>query len=585
MAALTALALWLYWPVLSGGLVWDDREIIRQLQQVAAESWVSQVFFYPYLGDEYYRPFVQLTLMANANSGLPFVWAAHATNLLIYLLCLNVLLLLFYQQHGTENLLPTLVAGLVFVLHPAFIELVAWISGRCDLLLIFFTLAGLAIDASALPVMWRRCGVLLGFMLALLSKETGVLFPVFLFGLRMLRTENKGWTLSHLPRWIWRSQKMDVLLLLGGFAGYMLLRYHTLGLLMHTGEQASRNVGNIFQHSAYIFKTAYWYCVLAIFPQVDVSPVYPVPVPVNILTRESVLGFGLLAGGMFVMVAPRFTFRAKLGVAMMALLFLPIANIHVLPIEDNLIHLRYLALPVVALILVLLPVVLQGVQRAGPRWQAFVVAVLFVWCVSAVMTIRSIVPLWRSNLSLWHWVAVTKPTSQLGWQNYTSNLFVSGNFELCLSAVDQAQAWQPNNPSIHANGALCAEELGRYQQAQYYVDAVLASPAVTPQVYSRMLTLDVLLSLQQVTAVPATGMTLAQRDQGYLMRARELDPDNPMLAPVGILLALKYAPEIDARAYFQQPFQVEEVRRYLKSIPGEPGVLTRRLDSMMTSLK
>ena len=45
MAALTALALWLYWPVLSGGLVWDDREIIRQLQQVAAESWVSQVFF------------------------------------------------------------------------------------------------------------------------------------------------------------------------------------------------------------------------------------------------------------------------------------------------------------------------------------------------------------------------------------------------------------------------------------------------------------------------------------------------------------------------------------------------------------
>ncbi len=178
-------------------------------------------------GADYYRPLLTYSVMHDW-----FWWGTnpfgyHLTNLLLH--ALNALLvgLIITRIAGPGKRYPGTLASIVFALHPAHPEAVAWIAGRVDLLSAFFYL--LTIRAY-LAYRWsgrrRHLGIALAAMAAgLTSKESVITVPAVLLTLDVCLKMSRG-----LPRWAFGARPAGLLFV--ALAGaYLLFRRAILGSL------------------------------------------------------------------------------------------------------------------------------------------------------------------------------------------------------------------------------------------------------------------------------------------------------------------------------------------------------------------
>ena len=182
--ALLLLVLLVYGRTLFFGYVYDDVLLLEQNQVLVNAPLSWDLVARPVLEDSsYFRPLafftwwleVQLTPKSN-----PMV--SHGFQLLFYyLLGLQMWLLLraFLKNHPRQALVAA-GATVVYLLHPANAELVSWISDRFDLLANLFMLAALTLFFRFKGGFWRTGAILLCGVLALFSKETGILLIGFL---------------------------------------------------------------------------------------------------------------------------------------------------------------------------------------------------------------------------------------------------------------------------------------------------------------------------------------------------------------------------------------------------------------------
>ena len=117
----------------------------------------------------------------------------HLTNIVLNGLAGVLIALLLADLFG--SFWPVLLGGLAFTLHPMHVESVAFVAGRTDILMaIFITVAFLALVRFRRRPNWGWLAlVVAGYVLALLAKETAIVFPVF--SLLFL-----GWPLSPTAR-------------------------------------------------------------------------------------------------------------------------------------------------------------------------------------------------------------------------------------------------------------------------------------------------------------------------------------------------------------------------------------------------
>jgi hypothetical protein len=115
----------------------------------------------------------------------------HLTNLVLHLMTSGLIFLLL-QKLGYKNWLA-LIFSLIFSVHPATANTVAWISGRNDSLIAVFTLSSFIF----LTDYWKQ-GQIRGyawhiffFALALLTKETAVVIPILFFFYLFLDSNEK----------------------------------------------------------------------------------------------------------------------------------------------------------------------------------------------------------------------------------------------------------------------------------------------------------------------------------------------------------------------------------------------------------
>jgi tetratricopeptide (TPR) repeat protein len=128
----------------------------------------------------YYRPAFMIWLTANHSLfGLdPLFW--HLSAIALYLA--SCLLLCFFACRLTESRGIAVIAVLLFGLHPAHVETVAWVSGATESLLGVMLLGSLLCywkhQDSGRPRMsgWLVASLILGF-LAVLTKETALVLP------------------------------------------------------------------------------------------------------------------------------------------------------------------------------------------------------------------------------------------------------------------------------------------------------------------------------------------------------------------------------------------------------------------------
>ncbi len=222
LAAVALFSAALYLPSTRYGFVWDDDTLITN-NSLLAHSRPADIFSRGFWagspeqvagpGASYYRPLVTLSFWLDLKVSQTNPHWFHLVNLLLYALAaVAVTLVLWELLHSG---VWALLGGLLFAAHSSHVESVAFVSGRTDILLtLFIGIAAFALLRSLRKHnRWWWLAVPPAFGLALLSKETAVLFPLLVALAPLLvgmRYDRHHW--------------LPLLAILAVLAGYLLLR-------------------------------------------------------------------------------------------------------------------------------------------------------------------------------------------------------------------------------------------------------------------------------------------------------------------------------------------------------------------------
>ena len=165
--------------------VWNDWTLV--IENYLIKDWsnlpeiFTSVFWKPLVGEPFpiYRPLVSISLMADFSFWVLKPWGYHLSNVSLHVVnsILAYSLMRVYVSPATA-----LMASVLFAVHPIHTESVTYISGRGDLLMALFLLSGvIAFLKSERHRSWPLYIASLPlFFLALLAKETAVIFPLLL---------------------------------------------------------------------------------------------------------------------------------------------------------------------------------------------------------------------------------------------------------------------------------------------------------------------------------------------------------------------------------------------------------------------
>jgi tetratricopeptide (TPR) repeat protein len=169
-----------YSSALSNGFVLDDQTLI--VNNIFLRQWNKWwVFFVAPISvgggvaSPFYRPLQPLLyLMIYHLAGLkPLLF--HAVNIVLH--SANACLVYILGKKLGFKSVPTLMASLLWALHPVHVEAVVYASATADVLYAFFSLLGLIVVTPFFTQRQIYLSVPL-FVLGLLSKETAVVFPL-----------------------------------------------------------------------------------------------------------------------------------------------------------------------------------------------------------------------------------------------------------------------------------------------------------------------------------------------------------------------------------------------------------------------
>ena len=214
-----------YLPCLAGDFVFDDLHAVRDNSALTSLANVPSFFVdvgtFSSLDCRLYRPVLLTSYALDASVGGMHPWAFKLTNLLLHAVC-SVLIYSIARRFAVARM-PAAVAAVLFAVHPLASEAVNTISGRSNLLMVVGLLAAVRCHLAAMSGRWWWSGgALLCGIVAVGSKEPGVILPVLLCvveGLRMLRTGDRD-----LRGVFYRVAPTAVLMV-----GFLILRDHLLG--------------------------------------------------------------------------------------------------------------------------------------------------------------------------------------------------------------------------------------------------------------------------------------------------------------------------------------------------------------------
>ncbi|MEF3193763.1 MAG: hypothetical protein K6346_06090, partial [Halothiobacillaceae bacterium] len=421
--------------------VWDDWQLFIDNPALRMPDTVLEALTQPVLpGTTYFRPLPLASMAAEFLTVGINPALSHAINLMLH--ALNTLLVgliairLTSSYQGQGRSLRVLVASLIYAVHPALIEPVAWVAGRFDLMVTFFMLA--AIWGSLALQGWVRIAwVASMFLLAALSKEMAATLPLIL-AVFYLNQKDKGETWTSIWRGFWNTGEWQLYaaLLIIGFA-YLAMRAHFMGHIIHKDETVAHQFEDSLHHLAFIGQTILFYLKMSLWPFADINPQHPVN-PADLGDNQRLLGW------LAVILLPIITILAlasRRGAALMFAAFvftlLPVLNIIPLSIGGNIGHERFLAMPLAMLALSL--ALLHAPCRISPAMRralpVFVGATLIAWLAIAITNLRITVPLWKNGYTLWSWAYAKHPESDYVRFSFAASAIRHGHLEQAGEAL------------------------------------------------------------------------------------------------------------------------------------------------------
>jgi protein O-mannosyl-transferase len=437
------------------------------------------------LPSNYYRPGFLLWLFANYRLfGLETFWW-HLTTLLMHLAA--TLLIFLLARRLLNDQWASGFAGLIFALHPAHIEGAAWISGVTEpLLTVCFVGAFLAyIEYQERGAGRWLAGSLILFALALLQKETAVIFPLIAFAYDS----------------IFRRRRRAELPFLFLTAVYLIARWLAL-----------QGMGRILAPASWATLVSTWPSLVwfygwhLIWPM-NISSDYDLAYVTAIGWRDFGLPLVLLAITAIALWRwSRSNKNAEFAGIWMVITILPVLNITHLP-QGDFAHTRYLYLPSVGFAL-LLACAFRARRAARAAQCAMIVLIGGVYAYGVLDQSRY----WADNLALYRRGVATAPRNFRVQNNLGEELFNDHMPAEAIPLLEQALDGNGRSRTAFILG-LCELELN--------------DPTRAESAFRRAMELD------RSDPYPHLGLGLARFRQGHLAEAEaevrqaiQMDPLN-----------------------------------------------------------
>lgn len=483
---LVFLSLLAYRNSFRGEFVYDDTRQILENPVVTQPARLSQVFtsdVWAFRGDSqeaasnYWRPTFMLWLVGNYRLfGFESTVGWHWGSVLLHT-AVSLLSYLVLRQWK----LPPLLAGAavaLFAVHPVHVESVAWISGVTDVLLAVTLLGSLACVLSALqkPAWWKWGTAVFLYMLAVGSKEIGLFFPLFLFFIVWQDEKTQP------PAWRYAAQVSAPFLAVAVL--YFFLRLNILGQF-EVQTPWRQSVGGLLLTAPSLLA----FYVRQIFLPTTIGPSYPLRFvsPDNIGLLNFWIPIALLAfvavGLWFILPKNRL---AQIGVLLFGLFLLPVLNINAY-LPEQLVHDRYLYLPLLGALMVAITAVYHWLKEMLPEPRAAQVCLIgsLALCAPLLWQTWQYNTAWSSTLALWEWGIQTDPTSAFNRTEYAIALYDAGRLEEAKQLLDEVLAESAVTNAYIARADVNTE-LGDLNQAAADLQLVIQAYPDDPRGYERL---------------------------------------------------------------------------------------------------
>jgi tetratricopeptide (TPR) repeat protein len=445
------LMFWAYSPALNGEFLFDDNALPFSLPNAAAplRAWIGQI-----------RPVLMTTYWLNSQISAEDPYSYHILNVIIH--CLTSLLIFpmvrrLLEWAGAQASLRNLLAGfaaLIFLLHPAQTESVAYLAGRSE------SLSALLAAAAFTVFLYRRqtavswaavAAIFTLFGAAVLSKEQAVVLPA------LLLLTDYWWNPGFSFQGIRRNWKLYLPMALGAAMGVAFFWNLILGA--DTGGSAGFGIKE-FTWYQYFFtqcRALFVYIGMFLLP-VNLTADWDFPISMTILDRGAI--FGLLA--LLALAAAAWRYRRRFPLAgygyfVFLLLMSPTSSI--LPIKDPIAE-RRLYFSMFGLLLILVDLL----SRLKVDRRALAAACLVV-ALAAAGTTRARAAVWANPVSLWEDTVRKSPNKRRAHFQLGYAYDQQTRYGQALEEFQKTAELGPLTPDLLLDWGLVYDHLGQFDQA------------------------------------------------------------------------------------------------------------------------
>jgi protein O-mannosyl-transferase len=463
-----AAGLVVFLNTLHGQFVYDDQwQIVRNtLIQDSSQFWhaLTSDVWAVHGGEQatsnYWRPSFVFWMILNFRC---FGLATFGWHLSSVLLHLGVVALAFALLRRLNVSGP--VAGaiaLLFAVHPVHTESIAWISGATDLILCLALLGSIwfvvMLGERMTPLRWILALAL--YLVALGAKEIAILYPLIVVAVLWRRerdSENESISPARALSIAWPFAAAAI--------AYFIARQSILGTVQLSKSEVSFGETILTAPAVCAF-----YLRQMIVPY-GIGPSYPLRVvtAANIGMANFVLPLlvTIVAGGWMLWMAGR-SKLARIGLALLLVPLLPTFNIAAFH-PEQLVHDRYLYVPLLGFLILTVPIfatLLQRLRDESPSRRALLVFVCAAMASVplAAQTIRYN-SAWTSNLALWEWGVRSDPTSAFNYQQYGVQLHEAKRLDEAISAFNRAIEILPSPVAYLARGTTFIDQK-KFEEAE-----------------------------------------------------------------------------------------------------------------------
>ncbi|MEP6819722.1 MAG: tetratricopeptide repeat protein [bacterium] len=450
---------------LSGAFVFDDTQQI--VENPALRGWSN--IFSAFTSDvwsfqrgslssgnplPYYRPL--FTAYLTLNYQIFGLWEPgwHLANLSVHVTATVLVYYLLKRLSGDPLL--SLLAALIFGLHPAHVESISWISGIPDPLAALFYIPSLIWYVSFRQGGDRRWLIasIVGYGLSVLCKETPLVLPLIFIVWEFTQLRGKRSLRAGLAQALPHLVPYAVVA-----GGYLALRFAVLGRLSWRHPFTAQVPDYAVWMTVPFVTVNYLKHLIAPF---YLSLIYGASFITSVVDPRFLFSVGLLLGLGYVIWRYRKKLPAQVSVAIALTLapLLPVLNLRVFH-HEYIIQDRYLYLPSIGFCYLVAVCIAQLARNRRFFAAAISALIILSFGVGTVLQNR----IWHNSVALWQRAVNYSPNSRSTHYNLGLAYLGFKQYDAALAELLEAKRLDPEKAAVYNNLALAEAGLGKVDDA------------------------------------------------------------------------------------------------------------------------